>query len=45
MVEKLMAAKIFLSFKCLIGATEHKYCTDNNAVINKDTGKKERIFF
>jgi len=45
MIGKVMAAKIFLSFKRLIGVTQHKHCTDNNAIINKDNGRRERIFF
>jgi len=40
-----MAAKIFLSFKCLTGVTEHKHRADNNAIISKGTGRRERIFF
>ena len=45
MTEKVTAAKIFLSFKCLTGVTEHKHRTDNNAIISKDTGRREKNFF
>jgi hypothetical protein len=45
MTEKEMAARIFLSFKCLNGVTQQKHCIDNNTAIGKDTGRRERNCF